>query len=39
MTDKPWKPDWISIGLWTVMIGGGLFIWFKIMSPIVSFLK
>lgn len=34
-----WKPDWISIGLWFVMIGGSLFIWFTIIKPIVDFIR
>jgi hypothetical protein len=39
MTDKPWKPDWVSIGIWAVVIVGCLTIWIKIFSPIVEYLK
>jgi len=35
---KPWRPDWVSIGLWVVIIGGGVLIWFKVVAPIVRFL-
>jgi len=38
MIDKPWRPDWVSIGLWVVIIGGTIAIIFKIAVPIVRHL-
>jgi len=38
MTAKPWKPDWVSIGIWSVIIGGTLLIVFKVVIPIVRHL-
>jgi len=39
MIEKPWRPDWFSIVLWVIIIGGGLLIWFKVFDPIIRFLK
>lgn len=39
MTTKPWKPDWVSIFILAMFVGGALMIWYNIVGPIVEFLK
>lgn len=37
--DKPWKPDWVVITIWIVIVTGCVAIWYNIAKPIVDFLK
>ena len=38
MKELPYKLDWITVTIWSVVIIGGLAFWYKVLGPIVEFL-